>query len=136
MWVEGISARVLVHIAVLSLSISASSFSISPALLSPVTFTSTAAVSCRALGLRVRKSRAAALAVPSLCTIRATAGSEQVQAGDTVNILVKTVSFSRKLVASGIRATDLRGTVASVLAPEDPDDLAMATVVFTPVGPC
>ena len=65
---------------------------------------------------------------PWLCSkLRATGG---LAAGDRVEILVKTVSLSRKLMASGMDSHGLEGVIKHINSPADEDELAMATVVL------
>ena len=59
---------------------------------------------------------------------RATSGG--IKVGDRVEILVKTVSFSKKLMANNLSSLDLTGVVKFVTSPEEPTDLAMATIEF------
>ena len=65
---------------------------------------------------------------PLLCSkLRASGG---LAAGDRVEILVKTVSLSRKLMASGMDSHGLNGVIKYINSPADEDELAMATVVL------
>eukprot|EP00802_Teleaulax_amphioxeia_P015583 Tamp_15674.p2 GENE.Tamp_15674~~Tamp_15674.p2 ORF type:complete len:239 (-),score=43.21 Tamp_15674:809-1471(-) len=50
--------------------------------------------------------------------------------GDRVEFLVKTVAFSRKIMANGMTSTGLTGVVKYIAKPGDPDDLVMLTVAF------
>jgi hypothetical protein len=68
----------------------------------------------------------------SLCTLRAAAGAN-FEVGDRVEFLVKTVSFSRKIVANGMTSLGLTGVVKYVAIPGDPEDLTMITVNFEKV---
>jgi len=59
--------------------------------------------------------------------------SEDFAVGDRVEFLVKTVAFSRKILANGMSAIDLSGVVKFVTTPTDPEELAMVTVGFNQV---
>jgi len=63
--------------------------------------------------------------------LEATSGG--IKVGDRVEILVKTVSFSKKLMANNLSSRDLTGVVKFVTSPEEPTDLAMATIEFRKV---
>jgi len=59
--------------------------------------------------------------------------SEDFAVGDRVEFLVKTVAFSRKILANGMSAVDLSGVVKFATTPTDPEELAMVTVGFNQV---
>jgi hypothetical protein len=66
--------------------------------------------------------------------LHALATSGGIKVGDRVEILVKTVSFSKKLMANNLSSRDLTGVVKFVTCPEEQTELAMATIEFHKVA--